>query len=45
MGRVAYLNQLDWWGLIVLGGAGPVVFELFGRDHLPKDERSVPDCG
>ena len=31
--------------LIVLGGAGPVVFELFGRDHLPKDERSVPDCG
>ena len=31
--------------LILLGGAGPVVFELFGRDHLPKDKRSVPDCG
>lgn len=32
-------------GLILLGGAGPVVFELFGRERLPEGERSVPDCG
>lgn len=31
--------------LILLGGAGPVVFELFGRERLPEGERSVPDCG